>query len=101
MLGYEFQLGLRAVEESLSAESARTDGNLALVNVVACSCQVFLEAEQHVDTHALVGLHDIVEHIVGGVEEGDAAQCESSNEEVVAQARAQSLIDEYADENCR
>ena len=101
LLGYELQLRLCAVEKALTLQSARADGNLALVDVVAGTCQVFLQSEQHVDAHSLVGFHHIVEHVAGRIEEGDAAQCEGGDEEVVAQAAAQPFIDENADENGR
>lgn len=73
LLGNKFQLCLCTVEETFALQSARSDGNLALMNVVACSRQVVIQSEQYVDTHALVGLHHVVEHVVGGVEEGDGS----------------------------
>ena len=65
LLGHKLQLGLCSVEEALAFESARTDGYLTLVHIVAGSIQVFVQSEQHIDTHALVRLHHIVQYVVG------------------------------------
>ena len=84
-----------------ASESALTpDGNLTLVDVVACARQILLEAQKHVDAHSLVRFHDVVEHVAGGIEESNGPQCKRGDEEVVAKPRAQPLIDQDADQDC-
>ena len=82
LLGHKLQLGLCAIKETLSTKSALANGNLALMNVIACSCQVLVKTEQHIDTGALVGFHDIVQHMVGRIEEHYGAYGEGKNIEI-------------------
>lgn len=91
LLRHVFELCLRAVEEALAFESARADGYLALMDVVAGMLDVVVETQQHVDAGALVGLQDVVEGIVGGTEEGDASDGEGRYPEIVAHAALQAL----------
>ena len=92
LFGYELKLGLRAVEESLALKAARTDGNLALVYIVSGSGKVFVKPEEHVDTCALMRLEDVVEHVVGRIEEGYRPDGKQHNEEIMAYACAQGII---------
>ena len=69
------------------------------MDVVAGSAKVFVESEQDVDARALVALHDVVEHIVGKVEEHDGAHGKGCYEEVLRHSPLEPLIDEYADDD--
>lgn len=98
LLGHELQLGLRAVEEAFAFESARADGYLALMNVVAGTGKVFVESEQHVDAHTLMRLHHVVQHVVGRVEEHHRTDGERQYEEVLRKARTQSVVEEIEEQ---
>ena len=69
LLRHEFQFRLCSVQKSLALQSARTDGYLALVNIVAGTLQVFIETKQHVDAHSLMRLHHIVQYVACRIEE--------------------------------
>ena len=98
LLWHELQLGLRAVEESLALQSARSDGYLALVDIVACARQVLVQAQQHVDAHPLVGLQHIVQHVVGAIEERYGADGEEADIQVADEARVEGFIEQVEDE---
>ena len=68
------------------------------MDVVAGAGEVIVQAEQHVDTHTLVRFHDVVEHIVGTVEEDDGAHREEGDEQIVHDTRREALVDEVADD---
>ena len=64
------------------------------MDIVTGSGEVFLESQEHIDAHTLVGLHHIVEHIVGRVEEKHRADTEQRDVEEAADAGGKPLIDE-------
>ena len=101
LLGHELQLGLGAVEESLALQSARTDGNLRLMNVVAGSLQVFVEAQEHIDARPLVRLHDILHDEVGTIVETARPDGEEGDEEVVAETGGEALVEDPDGQYCR
>ena len=59
------------------------------MHIVACSLEVFLKTQQHVDTHPLVGFEHMVQGIVGQIEEDDRSQGEGTYPKVIAEARQQ------------
>ena len=98
LLGHVLQLGLRAVEEALALEASRPDGNLRLVDVIARPAEVLLEPEEHVDTRALVGLQDVVQAVVGQIEEHHGAEGEDGYPIIITYARGEPLPEQVADE---
>lgn len=46
LLRNELQLGLRAVEEAFALQSSRTDGNLTLMDIVASTGKVVVQAKK-------------------------------------------------------
>ena len=44
LLWHELQFGLRSVQKSLTLQATRSDSNLTLMNIVTCTCQVFIQA---------------------------------------------------------
>ena len=56
------------VEKTLSQESARTDGYLALMHVIANASRVFHQPQQQLDALALVFGH-VFQGVVGHIEE--------------------------------
>ena len=69
LLGHVFQLCLGSVQETLAMQSARTDGNLCLDDIIAGSLGVVLQSKENSDARLLVRLEHITEHIVYGIEE--------------------------------
>lgn len=59
LFGNEIVFGLRAFKKTFAHQSARTDGNLRLMHIVARTFQVFLHAKQNLDTGALMVLQDL------------------------------------------
>ena len=57
---HEFEFCLGSVKEALAFQASRTNGYLALMDIVSSSRQVLIESEQHIDSHPLVRLHNIV-----------------------------------------
>ena len=98
---HELELCLRPVQESLALQPARSDGDLALVDIVTCPGKVFVKSQKHVDAHTLVGLHDIIQHIVCRIEECYRPQCEQCDIEVVGEACVHRVIDQIADDTRR
>ena len=99
LFGHVFQFGLCAVQESFAFEASRADGDHALVDVVAGSGGVFLNAEEHADARLLVGFEHVVEHVVRGIEQRQRAQREEGDVEVVDEAFAQSGVGKVADDS--
>ena len=97
LLRHELQLGLGSVQESLSLQATRTDGYLTLMYIISGTRQVFVQSQQHVDTHSLVRFHHVVQHIIGTVEEGNTSHCENRNQEIVAEAGSQTVIHQESD----
>ena len=93
---HETQLGLRAIEKPLAPETAGTNGYLALVNIITCSSQVFIKTKQHIDPHTLMGLHDIVEHIVGTIEKRYGTYRKQAYQKVMVDLCGQSCIDQIS-----
>ena len=62
------------------------------MDIITGTREVFIQSEQHVYSDALVRLHDVVEHIIGRVEEGDGTKCERQYEVVVSYSCAETLI---------
>ena len=83
----EFRLG--AVEEALTPQPARADGNLRLMDVVAHVLDVLLHAQHHADALLLVVLEHVVEDVVGGVVVAHGAHGKQGDEEVHGAARRQ------------
>ena len=96
LLGHVLQLGLRAVEEPLAVQTARTDGYLRLVDVIPRPCQVLLHTEHHLDANLLMGLEHTVEEVVARVEEAYRAGHEEGDEQVVEVTLAQGQQAEVA-----
>ena len=61
------------------------------MNVIAGATQILFKSEQHIDTHPLVLLQHIVEHIVGSIEKEHGTQREYSYKIICTHARAHSL----------
>ena len=101
MFGHVLQLRLRAVEKAFSAKTARANGYLALVNVIAHTLEVFLQSQQHIDARTLIRLEHVVQRVVGSVEEQSAAQRKEGYPQVVLDAHAQPLPHQIADEHNR
>ena len=55
-----FELRLRALEESFSGKSARADGDLRLIDVVAGAAHVVVLSKEHFDARLLMGRQDVV-----------------------------------------
>ena len=68
------------------------------MNVIARARRIFIQAQQHIDTHALVRLHDIVEYIIGTVEKQHGANSKQGYVEIMHEAGAQTLKNKVADE---
>ena len=68
------------------------------MDVVAGTAEVLLQSEEHVDAGALVGLQDVVQAVVGQIEEQHGAQGEEGYPVVVAYACGQSLPQQITDE---
>lgn len=64
-----FQLGLGTVEKPFAGDSARADGYLRLVDVVARLPDVVLDADGDLDAHLLVRLQHTAEDVAHGEEE--------------------------------
>ena len=75
----EFRLG--AVEESFAEQTARTNGDFGLIDIVACPSGVILHAEQHLDADALVVVQTLEER-VGEIEEGRGGDGKEGDESV-------------------
>ena len=60
-----FEICLCPVEEAFAFQSARTNGNLGLNDIISGSSRVVFQAEQHADSRLLVGLHNLVQHEIG------------------------------------
>ena len=71
LLGHEVVFGLRALQEALSREAARTDGNLGLVHVIAYALRVVELAEHDEDAVLLMLLQYIMEGVVDGENEDE------------------------------
>ena len=56
LLGHIFEFGLRAVQETFARDAATADGNLALIDVIARTTQVVLDAQGDLDARLLVRL---------------------------------------------
>ena len=97
LLRHELQLGLGSVQESLSLQATRTDGYLTLMYIISGTRQVFVQSQQHVDTHSLMRFHHVVQHVIGTVEEGNTSHCEYRNQEIVAEAGPQTVIHQESD----
>ncbi len=91
LLGDVFEFGLRAVHEAFPLETAGTDGDFALVDIVACTTDIFFHAKQHFDAHLLMGLKDVVEGVVGCIEKRGRTNGEDGDEEVFPDALTQGL----------
>ena len=65
LLWHKLQLRLRSIQEAFALQATRADGYLTLMHIISSTSQVFIQAQEHIDTHSLVRLHHIVEHIVG------------------------------------
>ena len=87
------QLRLCAVEESLALQSSRAYGYLALMDIVACSGEIFLQAEEDIDALALVALEDIVEDIARRIEECDGAKGEEECKVIIRQTLTQASVE--------
>ena len=98
LLRHKLQFGLRAVKKTFAFKTTRPDGNLALMNIIARSCKVLVKAKQHVYAHTLVRLHNVVEHIVGRIEEHQRANGERHDEEIALQAGAKGLYEQIKGE---
>ena len=70
LLGHVFELRLCAVKEAFAQQAAGADGDLGLVDVVARSAGVVLQAEGDADALLLVGLEHVVEDVVDRQHEG-------------------------------
>ena len=92
LFGHILQLGLRTVQEAFAQKAARTDGYLALVDIVAGSRRVVLHAQQHLDTDLLVGFKHFVEHVVGRLKEADRTDGEQDDVQVIDQPLAQEKV---------
>ena len=100
LLRHEFQFGLSAIEEAFSFQSARADGYLTLMDIISGTGKVLLQTEKHIDTHALVGLHHMIEHIVCGIEEGDTAESKEHDKEILPYPLLQYAIEQIAYHRC-
>ena len=63
LLRYIVEFGLRSIKESLPPQSARTDGNLRLVDIVSHARGIVLQSQQYHDAHLLVRLQLVDKHI--------------------------------------
>ena len=99
LLRHELQLGLRSIEETFSLKSAGTNGNLTLMHVISRTSQIFIQSQQHVDTHSLMRFHHMIQHIIGRIEESDTSQRKDGDEEVIPEPGSQSLINQESDEH--
>ena len=78
---------LRALQESLAEESARADGNLRLVHVVASRTHVGVLAEQHLDTRLLVfRQHIVAENVVADVKHTGGGDEKHDDEQIAVRA---------------
>ena len=66
------------------------------MHIVSGTLQVFLQPQQHIDTHPLVSLHHVIEHIVGCIDEYHTAHSKEGYPEIVGKACQQPAIDEIA-----
>ena len=92
LLGDVLQLGLRAVEESLSLQSAGTDGNLCLDDIISGAAGIVLQSQKDADARLLVRFQNVVHHITGGKEKGKGADGEQGDIEIIEQAFAQGIV---------
>ena len=69
------------------------------MNIVTSTCKVLVESKQNVDSHTLVRLQYIVEHVVGTVEECDGAYGEYGDVEIVGNAGIESSIEKIEDQH--
>ena len=68
------------------------------MDIIACTSQVLLQSEKNVDTCTLVGLQDMVQTVVGHVEEENGANGKEGNPIVIANTGTQPLPKQIADE---
>ena len=59
------------------------------MHIVASSFQVFLQTQQHVDTYTLMRFHDLVQHIIGQIEEHHRTEGKQSDPGIVPDAGSQ------------
>ena len=95
--GHEAVLDLRAFEESLAPEPARTDGDFRLIDVVVRAEGIADDAQKTQDAVALVLFENRIEDIVGGGEEDHRAEKKPHGNQGAAQVHAEG-IDEHADQ---
>ena len=100
LLGHEFQFRLCTVKEALSFESARPYRYLTLMYVVSCSGKVFLQSQKNIDTLPLMLAHSLVEHVVCGIEKGNAAESENQDIIVILHPILQCPIEKKAHHAC-
>ena len=72
LFGNEAEGGLGALEEAFPEKTARTDGNLGLVDIVADAGEILLHAQQHLDAAPLVVLEHMLEDEFRREYQGDA-----------------------------
>ena len=89
LLGHVAELGLGAFEETFAVQSARADGYLRLVDVVADVLDVFLHAQHHADALLLIVLEHVVEDVVGGVVVAHGTHGKQRDEEVHGASRGE------------
>ena len=94
LLWYILQLRLRAFQEALALQTTRTNGYLCLIDVITSTCGIFLRAKQHLDTDALMGLHDVVDKVVATKVKGCGKDTEQTYPHVVEQTLIESQEDE-------
>ena len=64
LFGDILQLCLRSIKEALTHQTTRANGYLRLIHVIARPARIVLQAQRHLDAHLLMGLQDLIEHIV-------------------------------------
>ena len=65
LLRHESEGGLGPAQKAFAVESAGTDGDHALVDIVADTCRILFHPQQHLDSLALMILKDVVEYELG------------------------------------
>ena len=91
LFGHKLQFGLSAVEKSLAFKTARPYCYLTLMYIISRTGKILVETEKHIDSHPLVRLHDIVEHIICRIEKHHRPYGKEQDIIIVFYSRPQSV----------